>query len=91
MVSPPPPPGVLLTFLLVTCIVVLCVLSISPPPPPPVRYYPLVSALTMIAPSPDWFVGVDSLNLCDGASWKSKVTVPMYAWDAGKRAVCLAM
>ena len=25
--------------------------------------YPLVSLVSMIAPSPDWFVGVDSLNL----------------------------
>lgn len=26
--------------------------------------YPMVSMMTMVAPTPDWFVGVDSVNLC---------------------------
>ncbi|XP_065198619.1 mucin-2-like isoform X5 [Sycon ciliatum] len=47
------------------------------------RYYPLVSALSMIAPSPDWFVGVDSFSLCSGSTWTSSATIPLYAWDAG--------
>ena len=28
--------------------------------------FPLVTLVTMIAPSPDWFVGVSGLNLRDG-------------------------
>ena len=47
------------------------------------RYHPLVSALSMIAPSPDWIVGVDSLPLCNGSQWLQKVQVPLYPWDAG--------
>ncbi|XP_065198111.1 mucin-5AC-like [Sycon ciliatum] len=47
------------------------------------RYRPLVSVATMIAPSPDWFVGAYSENLCDGSSWKQSVTVQAYPWDAG--------
>ena len=35
--------------------------------------YPRVTLLTMIAPSPDWFVGVSGLSLLDDAG----------AWDAG--------
>ena len=44
--------------------------------------FPLVSLVTMIAPSPDWFVGVDSLSLMDNGVWVDKV-VTLYAWDAG--------
>ena len=47
------------------------------------RYHPLVSALSMIAPSPDWIVGVDSLPLCNGSQWLQKVQVQLYPWDAG--------
>ena len=47
------------------------------------RYHSLVSALSMIAPSPDWFVGVDSLNLCNGSQWVQRVEVPLFPWDAG--------
>ena len=45
--------------------------------------FPLVSLVSMIAPSPDWFVGVDGLDLRDGAGWVSEVDVPLYAYDAG--------
>ncbi len=44
----------------------------------------LVTIVTMIAPSPDWFVGTESLDLRDDAGgWQSEVVVPMFAWDAG--------
>ncbi|AYV75203.1 MAG: hypothetical protein Terrestrivirus1_77 [Terrestrivirus sp.] len=42
--------------------------------------YPLMSFVTMIAPSPDWFTGVSSVNLMDIK--KSKV-IPVYTYDAG--------
>uniref|UniRef100_A0A8B9Y1S3 Spondin domain-containing protein n=1 Tax=Bos mutus grunniens TaxID=30521 RepID=A0A8B9Y1S3_BOSMU len=35
----------------------------------------LVSFVVRIVPSPDWFVGVDSLDLCDGGSWREQDTV----------------
>ena len=46
--------------------------------------YSKVSLITMIAPSPDWFVGVDSYDLCgaDG-KWKESGMMDLPAWDAG--------
>jgi hypothetical protein len=45
---------------------------------------PLVSVVSMIAPSPDWFVGVDSLDLRDEeGGWSREVIVELYPWDAG--------
>lgn len=45
--------------------------------------YPLVTLVTMIAPSPDWFVGVDSLNLFENGSFVEEKIVVLYAYDAG--------
>ncbi|MGH0129072.1 UNVERIFIED_CONTAM: hypothetical protein FKN15_015671 [Acipenser sinensis] len=36
-----------------------------------------------IIPSPDWFVGVDSLDLCDGGQWVQEVSLDLYPYDAG--------
>ena len=47
------------------------------------KNYPLVTLVTMIAPSPDWFVGVDSLNLLENGSFVDEKTVVLYAYDAG--------
>eukprot|EP00117_Sycon_ciliatum_P044951 scpid82019/ scgid4464/ Spondin-2; Differentially expressed in cancerous and non-cancerous lung cells 1; Mindin len=47
------------------------------------RYYPLVSAITEIHPSPDWFVGIDSLSLCDGPHWIQQLAIPVYPYDSG--------
>lgn len=49
------------------------------------REHPLVSLVSMIAPSPDWFVGVRDLNLVDAArgQWADEVTVTLFPWDAG--------
>lgn len=47
--------------------------------------YSKVSFIAMIAPSPDWFVGVDSVELCgsDG-KWKEiETAITLPAWDAG--------
>lgn len=43
--------------------------------------HPLVSVLSMIAPSPDWFVGVSSLGLYDNG-WRNRV-VDLHPYDAG--------
>ncbi|MDE2667387.1 MAG: PQQ-dependent sugar dehydrogenase [Acidobacteriota bacterium] len=43
-----------------------------------------VTLLTMIAPSPDWFVGVSGLSLLDDrGEWMASLTVNLYPWDAG--------
>ena len=43
-----------------------------------------VTLLTMIAPSPDWFVGVSGLSLLDEqGEWMGSLTVNLYPWDAG--------
>ena len=43
--------------------------------------HPLVSVLSMVAPSPDWFVGVSNLNLYDNG-WRNRV-VELFPYDAG--------
>ena len=46
--------------------------------------HPRVTLLTMIAPSPDWFVGVSGLSLLDEqGEWMASLTVNLYPWDAG--------
>ncbi len=45
--------------------------------------HPLISLVTMIAPSPDWFAGVNGLSLLDGQQWLSEVVVDLYPYDAG--------
>ena len=44
----------------------------------------LMSLVSMLGPSPDWFVGVNSLNLClRNCSWVSEIVLPLSLWDAG--------
>ena len=46
--------------------------------------HPLVTLITMIAPSPDWFVGVSGLSLLDDAGqWRVRLEVDLYPYDAG--------
>jgi hypothetical protein len=47
------------------------------------RDHPLVTLVTMVAPSPDWFVGVSGLALIEGGDWVAERTVALYPWDAG--------
>lgn len=44
---------------------------------------PLVSVVTMIAPSPDWFVGVDGLDLRVRDGWADRLEVEAVVYDAG--------
>lgn len=39
--------------------------------------------MVRIVPSPDWFVGIDSLDLCDGGRWREQVVVDLHPYDAG--------
>lgn len=44
----------------------------------------LVSFVSMISPSPDWFVGIASLELCQtDCTWIENKVVDLYPWDAG--------
>lgn len=46
--------------------------------------HPLVTLVTMIAPSPDWFVGVHDLSLLnEQGRWRETLTVTLYPYDAG--------
>jgi Spondin_N len=46
--------------------------------------HPLVSAVTMIAPSPDWFVALEGQSLLDErGQWQPHLSVPARAYDAG--------
>jgi hypothetical protein len=47
------------------------------------RDCPLVSVVSMIAPSPDWFVGVTSLSLIGAEGWIEERVVDLYPYDAG--------
>lgn len=44
---------------------------------------PLVSVVSMIAPSPDWFVGVTGLSLYGDEGWIEELVVDLYPYDAG--------
>lgn len=45
----------------------------------------LLSFVSMIYPSPDWFVGVSGQNLCDNTNckWIERKDVDLFPWDAG--------
>jgi len=45
--------------------------------------HPLASIVSMIAPSPDWFVGVDSLPLAVAGVWIDEVVVGLAPYDSG--------
>jgi Spondin_N len=42
-----------------------------------------ISCQSMIAPSPDWFVGVDGFNLFQNKNWIADTTINLYVYDAG--------
>lgn len=45
--------------------------------------FPLLTLVSMIAPSPDWVVAINSYNLFDGGNWVTSATIDMFAYDAG--------
>lgn len=45
--------------------------------------FPLVTLVSMIAPSPDWFVGVHDLALREGGQWVSEKVVTLFPYDSG--------
>jgi spondin N len=45
--------------------------------------FPAVTIVSMIAPSPDWFVGVSGLELFQNGMWRDQVVVSLAPYDAG--------
>ena len=45
--------------------------------------HPYVSAVAMVAPSPDWFTGISNVSLRKDGKWIDEMTYTLYAWDAG--------
>lgn len=45
--------------------------------------FPYVTLVSMIAPSPDWFVGVNGLPLIANGQWRDEVVIQLFPWDAG--------
>jgi Spondin_N/FlgD Ig-like domain len=45
--------------------------------------FSLVTLVAMIGPSPDWFVGVNGLELMPGGMWADEIVVDLYAYDSG--------
>ena len=44
---------------------------------------PLMTLVSMIAPSPDWFVGVSGMPLMEDGCWKERIEVELVGYDAG--------
>jgi len=42
-----------------------------------------VSLLSMLGPSPDWFIGLSGMALFENGAWKQSVAMPLKAYDAG--------
>ena len=49
--------------------------------------FPLVTLVSMLGPSPDWFVGTDGLSLRNesGTVWKNEIVADMIPYDGGTR------
>jgi hypothetical protein len=45
--------------------------------------FPLVTLVSMIAPSPDWFVGVSNLSLFENGDWVEERIVSLLPYDSG--------
>ena len=45
--------------------------------------HPLVSVVSMLAPSPDWFIAVSNINLLENKEWVTSKTITVDIYDAG--------
>ena len=46
--------------------------------------FPLLTLISMIAPSPDWIIAINSVNLLDNnGNWNSSLTIDLFPYDAG--------
>lgn len=47
--------------------------------------FPRVTLVSMLGPTPDWFIGVSGLALHDGSDWIDSVSVDLRPYDGGTR------
>ena len=47
--------------------------------------HPLVSMVTMLGPSPDWFVGVSGLSLHENEQWVTELVIDLPLYDGGTK------
>jgi len=47
------------------------------------KNFPLVTVISMLAPSPDWFAGTSALNLYENGNWAEEKIVELFVYDAG--------
>jgi len=45
--------------------------------------FPLLTLVSMIAPSPDWMIAVNGLDLRNNVSWQTSIVLDLYPYDAG--------
>lgn len=45
--------------------------------------HPYITLISMIAPSPDWFVGVSNVPLQSNGQWRSVISIDLLPYDAG--------
>lgn len=45
--------------------------------------FPLLTLVSMIAPSPDWMIAINGLNLRNETGWKDSIIVDVFCYDAG--------
>jgi len=45
--------------------------------------FPYITLVSMLAPSPDWFVGVAGLSLIENGLWIENKTIDLFVYDAG--------
>lgn len=45
--------------------------------------YSYFSIVSMLVPSPDWFIGIDNLQLYENNKWKDNLTLNLRVYDAG--------
>ncbi len=45
--------------------------------------HPMVSVVSMLAPSPDWFISVSNINLIENNEWVTNKTITVDIYDAG--------
>jgi Spondin_N len=69
----------------------LSLIFFTPPPPDGTKKtslfcnsnYSRVSFVSMIAPSPDWFIGLSGIDLNPNNQWIADTTIQLYVYDAG--------
>jgi hypothetical protein len=47
------------------------------------RDFPFVTLVSMIAPSPDWFVGISARNFLESGNWPDSIAFELFPYDAG--------